>query len=102
VEDKIMNTNQRFALDDRGYVIGSLNPANSGKAYHHDRHDDRSPYDSHLRERVLFVRLCQLVGKLIINQRPAEKDFLGTIISPTIRREARSRVPFLMPSERRT
>jgi hypothetical protein len=82
MEDKIVNPNQRFALDDRGYVIDSLNPANSGKAYHHDRNDDRSPYDSHLRERVLFVRLCELVGKLIINQRPAEKDFLGHNYKP--------------------
>ena len=59
-----MSNNRRFALDEKRYVIDAVNPANSGKGYCHegDPEDDR-----HLRERVLMVRLGELLDKLIIN-----------------------------------
>ena len=65
-----MITNCRFALDEKRYVIDLLNPANSGKGYCHkgDPEDDK-----YLRERVLMVRLGEMLDKLIINLRPMQK-----------------------------
>jgi len=65
-----MSINCRFALDEKRYVIDLLNPANSGKGYCHkgDPEDDK-----YLRERVLMVRLGEMLDKLIINLRPMQK-----------------------------
>jgi len=65
-----MSTNQRFVLNEKRYVVDTFNPANSAKGYCHegDAEDDR-----HLRERVLMIRLSDILGKLIINLRPMQK-----------------------------
>jgi len=65
-----MSINCRFALEEKRYVIDLLNPANSGKGYCHkgDPEDDK-----YLRERVLMVRLGEMLDKLIINLRPMQK-----------------------------
>src|SRR5262245_53143193 len=65
-----MNTNCRFTLDEKRYVVDTLNPANSGKGYCHegDPEDDWYP-----RERVLMVCLSEIINKLIINLRPLQK-----------------------------
>jgi hypothetical protein len=65
-----MITNCRFALDEKRYIIDLLNPANSGKGY---CHEGRPEDDSYLRERVLMVRLGEMLDKLIINLRPMQK-----------------------------
>jgi hypothetical protein len=56
-----MSNNRRFAIDERGYVIDVVNPANSGKGYYNGGPED----DRHLRERVLIVRLGEMIDKLI-------------------------------------
>ena len=78
-----MSNNRRFALDEKRYVIDAVNPANSGKGYCHegDPEDDR-----HLRERVLMVRLGEMLEKLIINLRPTKKCPSGGRISTFQRR----------------
>jgi hypothetical protein len=65
-----MSTNQRFVLNEKRYVVDTFNPANSAKGYCHegDAEDDR-----HLRERVLMIRLSDILEKLIINLRPMQK-----------------------------
>ena len=65
-----MITNCRFALDEKRYVIDLLNPAISGKGYCHEGDPED---DSYLRERVLMVRLGEMLDKLIINLRPMQK-----------------------------
>src|SRR6516225_1575963 len=65
-----MTTNCRFALDEKRYVIDPLNPANSGKVYCHEGNPED---DGYLRERVLMVRLGEMLDKLIINLRPMQK-----------------------------
>ena len=74
-----MSNNRRFALDEKRHVIDAVNPANSGKGYCHegDPEDDR-----HLRERVLMVRLGEMLDKLIINLRPTEKFPSGEEYQP--------------------
>jgi len=74
-----MSSNCRFALDEKRYVIDAVNVANSGKAYCHqgDPEDDK-----HLRERVLWVRLGEMLNKLIINLRPLEKMPWGEDYKP--------------------
>ena len=59
-----MSINCRFALDEKRYVIDLLNPANSGKGYCHEGAPED---DKYLRERVLMVRLGEMLKKLIIN-----------------------------------
>jgi hypothetical protein len=63
------NNRRRFALDEKGYVIDAVNPANSGKYYCHEE----DPGDRHLRERILMGRLFEMSGLLIINLRPTTK-----------------------------
>ena len=65
-----MSRNCRFALDEKRYVIDAVNIVNSGKGYCHEGapEDDR-----YLRERVLMVRLNEMLEKLIINLRPMKK-----------------------------
>ena len=65
-----MSTNCRFALDQKRYVIDSVNPANSGKGYCHEGAPED---DKYLRERVLMIRLSEMLKKLIINLRPRQK-----------------------------
>jgi hypothetical protein len=65
-----MTSNCRFTLDERRYVIDAVNVANSGKGYCHDGNPEG---DKHLRERVLMVRLAEILRKLIIDLRPMQK-----------------------------
>jgi hypothetical protein len=65
-----MSTNCRFVLDETRNVSDKVNDANSGKGYCHEGDPED---DKHLRERVLMVRLGQLVDKLIINLRPMQR-----------------------------
>jgi len=65
-----MSIHRRFALDQNRYVIDKMNPANSGKGY---CHQGTSEDDRHLRERVLMVRLGDMLDKLIINRKAAQK-----------------------------
>jgi hypothetical protein len=75
-----MSTNCRFALDENRYVIDAVNVANSGKGYCHEGDPED---DKHLRERVLMVRLGELVDKLIINLRPMQRNAGGHEFEPT-------------------
>jgi hypothetical protein len=76
-----MNTaNCRFALDERRYVIDLVNADNSGKGYCHEGDPED---DKYLRERVLMVRLSEILGKLIINLRPMKKLPSGEEYKPT-------------------
>jgi len=65
-----MSANCRFALDEKRYVIDAVNVANSGKGYCHEGDPED---DKYLRERVLMVRLGEMLKKLIINLRPMKK-----------------------------
>ena len=69
-----MSNDRRFALDEERYVIDAVNPANSGKVYcpEEDPNDERR-----LRERVLMVRLRDMLNKLIIDLEPTQGDPLG-------------------------
>jgi hypothetical protein len=69
-----MSNSRRFVFDEKRYIIDAVNPANSGKAYCHegDSEDER-----HLRELVLMVRLGEMLGKLIIDLRPTQRDPSG-------------------------
>jgi hypothetical protein len=57
-----MSGNCRFALDENRRVIDTVSVANSGKGYCHkgDPEDDK-----YLRERVLMVRLGEMIDKLL-------------------------------------
>src|SRR5262249_18463892 len=59
-----------FALDEKGYVIDAVNVANSGKV---QSHEDAPEDDKYLRERVLWIRLAEILEKLIIDLRPMQK-----------------------------
>ena len=65
-----MSSNCRFALDEERYVIDAVNVVNSGKGYCHEGAPED---DKYLRERVLMVRLGEMLEKLIINLRPIKK-----------------------------
>src|SRR5262245_61726752 len=67
-EEKHMSGNCRFALDENRRVIDTVSVANSGKGYCHkgDPEDDK-----YLRERVLMVRLGEMIDKLL---RPRAKN----------------------------
>jgi hypothetical protein len=65
-----MSSNFRFALDEKRYVIDAVNVVNSGKGYCHEGAPED---DKYLRERVLMVRLGEMLEKLIINLRPMKK-----------------------------
>jgi hypothetical protein len=69
-----MSVNCRFTLDEQRNVIDAVNVANSGKGY---CHVDAPEDDTHLRERVLMVRLGEPTDKLIINLRPMQKTWSG-------------------------
>lgn len=69
-----MSTNHRFSLNEARYVIDMQNPANDGKGYcHHGDPED----DVYLRERVLQVRLGEVLSALIIPVEPMKKDLFG-------------------------
>src|SRR5215204_3960413 len=70
---------RRFRLDEERRVVDAANPSNSGKAYCHKGDPEQ---DEALRERVLWVRLCELVEDLIHNQRPAEKTWFDEEYQP--------------------
>ena len=64
-----MSNNRRFALDEKRYVIDTVNPANSGKGYYYNGSDPEDDGhlredDRHLRELVLIARLPKIVIKL--------------------------------------
>jgi hypothetical protein len=65
-----MSSNCRFALDEKRYVIDAVNVVNSGKGYCHEGAPED---DKYLRERVLMIRLDEMLKKLIINLRPMKK-----------------------------
>jgi hypothetical protein len=65
-----MSVNCRFALDEKRYVIDAVNVANSGKGYCHEGDPED---DKYLRERVLMIRLSEMIEKLIVNLRPMQK-----------------------------
>jgi hypothetical protein len=65
-----MSVNCRFTLDEQLKVIDAVNVVNSGKGY---CHVDTPEDDTHLRERVLMVRLGESIRKLI-NLRPRESN----------------------------
>src|SRR5215467_6773950 len=79
LEEKDTMPNRRFVLIEGHYVVDTLNPVNSGKCYAIEGapEDDRD-----LRERVLSVRLADVLEKLIINSRPRQKDLLGREYQP--------------------
>jgi hypothetical protein len=62
-----MSISYRFGLDENREVTDALNSANSGMAYCHEGEPED---EKHLRERVLYVRLGEIIKKLIINSRP--------------------------------
>jgi hypothetical protein len=65
-----MTANQRFSSNEDRYIIDRLNPAKHVECYcgEGDPKDDM-----HLRERVLWIRLADLVEDLIINTNPTER-----------------------------
>src|SRR5262249_41308812 len=65
-----MSANCRFALDEKRYVIDAVNVANSGKGYCHEGDPED---DKYLRERVLMIRLSEMIKKLIIDLRTMQK-----------------------------
>jgi hypothetical protein len=77
-KEKNMTTNQRFVLDENRYVIDKLNPgAREGYCHEGDPEDD-----IHLRERVLMVRLGELLSVLITPTEPTKKDRFGDKYQP--------------------
>jgi hypothetical protein len=74
-----MTTNHRFSLNEERYVIDILNPANTGKGYCHEGDPED---DIHLRERVLMVRLGEILSDLIIPTEPKKKDRFGNEYRP--------------------
>jgi hypothetical protein len=61
----MMNKNQRFSLDQDRKIIDGSNSANNGKCWCPAGMPED---DMHLREQLLFSRLQDLVGRLIINR----------------------------------
>jgi hypothetical protein len=78
-KEKEMGTNYRFSLNEERYVIDMLNPANTGKGYCHDGDPED---DMYLRERVLMVRLGEMLKALIIPTEPMKKDRFGNEYRP--------------------
>src|SRR5262252_4578136 len=76
---KHMSSNCRFTLDEERYVIDAVNADNSRKVYSFEGAPED---DKHLRERVLMVRLGEMLEKLIINLRPMKKLPSGEIYKP--------------------
>ncbi len=75
-----MSVNCRFALDEKRNVIDAVNVANSGKAYCHEGDPED---DKYLRERVLIIRLHEMIDKLVINLRPRQKLPSGEEYKPS-------------------
>jgi hypothetical protein len=65
-----MSSNCRFTLDERRYVIDAVNADNSRKVYYFEGAPED---DKHLRERVLWIRLAEILKKLIMNLGPTQK-----------------------------
>ena len=62
-----MITNQRFSLTEDRHLIDRLNPRNNRKAWCHEGAQED---DIGLRERLLWIRLADLVENLIVNRNP--------------------------------
>jgi hypothetical protein len=71
-------TAKRFVLDEKRNVIDTLNPS-SCKSYCHEGDPEDQSY---LRERILLVRLGDLVEGLIINLQPEKTDSCGNKYKP--------------------
>jgi hypothetical protein len=63
MKEESMTTNHRFSLNEEGYVIDMLNPTNTRECYCGEGSSEDELY---LRERVLWIRLCEVVRALII------------------------------------
>jgi hypothetical protein len=66
-----MNANIRFTVPANGFVIDSINAANSGRWL---PDEDKSYSEKDLRYFVLLNRLRKLIDKFMINLRPSYKD----------------------------
>jgi len=76
-----MIINQRFALNEDGYIIDNLNPANNEKAEWFEQLG--YPKDEKcLRELLLWRRLGELLPKLIMNTNPIKKSPDGEEYQP--------------------
>jgi hypothetical protein len=65
-----MTFDRRFAVNEDGYIIDKLNPANTTKGQWFEGDPDD---DMHLREKVLWARLGILFDDLIINKNAMER-----------------------------
>ena len=83
-----MSISYRFGLDENRKVTDALNSANSGMAYCHEGEPED---EKHLRERVLYVRLGEIIKKLIINSRPMQKPPSGETYEPFNEEESSGR-----------
>jgi hypothetical protein len=68
---KEMQMNHRFSIKQDGLIVDALNPANNCDRNYFFDGDPKD--DAHLRERVLWIRLADLVEHLIINTNPMER-----------------------------
>src|SRR6478736_1280736 len=76
-----MIINQRFALNEDGYIIDNLNPANNEKAEWFEQLG--YPKDEKcLRELLLWTRLGELLPNLIMNTNPIKKSPDGEEYQP--------------------
>ena len=64
-----MMTNQRFLLNDDGYIIDKLTANNSKKAEWHEERGYKK-HENRFRELLLWRRLGELLPKLLINADP--------------------------------
>jgi hypothetical protein len=76
---KDCDMNHRFSVNEDGHIIDALNPANDGGRHYYD--DDPND-ERHLRERVLWRRVSNLVADLIINNNPMKEDPAGHKYQP--------------------
>jgi hypothetical protein len=74
-----MTTNHRFSLNEARYIIDVQNPANDGKGYCSEGQPEDGFY---LRERVLQVRLSEVLSALIIPTEPMKRDRFGREYQP--------------------
>jgi hypothetical protein len=82
-----MNAERRFFVDEKGYIVDTINPTNSGLA--RAGHEEHPQTDRQLRERLLQVRLMALLETLFFTPMPMQKLPDGTEYEP-INEEASS------------
>ena len=76
-----MTANQRFSLTDDRHIIDRLNPRNNRKAWCHEGAQED---DTGLRERLLWIRLADLVENLIVNRNPVAMLPNGETYQPVL------------------